>query len=78
MAYADIEQIARDAGITEPMGCHTLRKTFGYHFYRATKDIALLMAWFNHSSAVITLRYIGADLDDRRRAVDRFRYRVVE
>ncbi len=47
------------------MGCHTLRKTLGYHYYNKTKDIAALMNLFNHSSPVITLRYIGIDQDRR-------------
>lgn len=38
---------------------HSLRKTFGYHFYKRTNDIAMLMSIFNHSSPSITLRYIG-------------------
>lgn len=41
------------------VGTHTLRKTFGYHLYKKTKDIALLMEIYNHSSPDITLRYIG-------------------
>ena len=36
-----------------------MRKTFGYHYYKKTKDIALLMNLFNHSSQSVTLRYIG-------------------
>ncbi|WP_412989923.1 tyrosine-type recombinase/integrase [Pediococcus siamensis] len=41
------------------IGTHTLRKTFGYHYYRQTNDIATLMVLFNHSSEEITKRYIG-------------------
>jgi len=47
----------------EEIGTHTLRKTFGYHFYKKTNDIALLMELFNHSSQSITLRYIGMNQD---------------
>jgi len=36
-----------------------MRKTFGYHYYKKTKDVALLMDLFNHSSQSVTLRYIG-------------------
>ncbi|MBP7433838.1 tyrosine-type recombinase/integrase, partial [bacterium] len=38
---------------------HTLRKTFGYHLYQKTKDVALLQYLFNHKSPSVTLRYIG-------------------
>ncbi len=41
------------------VGSHTMRKTFGYIYYKETKDIATLMEIFNHSSQKITLRYIG-------------------
>ena len=41
------------------VGTHTMRKTFGYTYYQATKDIAELMDIFNHSSQKVTLRYIG-------------------
>lgn len=49
------------------IGTHTCRKTFGYHYYRRTKDIARLMLLLNHSSESQTLKYIGVlqdDLDD--------------
>lgn len=40
------------------IGTHTMRKTFGYTYYQATKDVATLMEIFNHSSQKTTLRYI--------------------
>jgi len=41
-------------------GCHTLRKTFGYH-QRVHNGVGIdvLMKRFNHSSPSITLRYLG-------------------
>ena len=45
-------------------GTHSLRKTFGYHYYKNTKDIATLMQVFNHGSQNITLRYIGIEQED--------------
>lgn len=45
------------------IGTHTLRKTFGYHFYKEKKDIALLQSILNHSSPSVTLRYIGINQD---------------
>lgn len=61
------------AGLSE-IGCHTLRKTFGYHYYQKTKDIALLMHLFNHSKAEITLRYIGVTDDMMDKAFDSIDY----
>lgn len=59
-------QILRDAGEKfglESIGTHTLRKTFGYHFYQQMKDIATLKEILNHSDASITFRYIGITQD---------------
>lgn len=62
-AYRIINNAARAVGISDNIGTHTLRKTFGYHFYQRTKDVALLQKLFNHSSPSVTLRYIGINQD---------------
>ena len=38
------------------VGTHTLRKTFGYHYYQKTKDVATLMEIFNHADQATTKR----------------------
>ena len=43
---------------------HSLRKTFCYFIYQKNKDINLIMKIMNHSSAAITLRYIGITDND--------------
>lgn len=50
----------------EDIGTHSLRKTFGYHYYRRTKDVATLMEIFNHDSQSTTKRYIGIRDDEIR------------
>lgn len=62
-AYYIIKTACKLAGVKENVGTHTLRKTFGYHHYKKFKDIAMLQKIFNHSSPVITLRYIGIEQD---------------
>ena len=62
-AYRIIQNACQVVEIKENFGTHTLRKTFGYHFYKKTKDIALLQNILNHSSPKITLRYIGLTQD---------------
>lgn len=53
---------ARDMlNIQYPIGTHSFRKTWGYNVYSRTKDIAIVMKAFNHSSEAITLRYIGIE-----------------
>lgn len=51
---------------------HSMRRTFGYMYYRKTHDIATLMKIFNHSSQNITLRYIGIDREELRKNLDGF------
>ncbi len=62
-AYRIINIACKAANIKENVGTHTLRKTFGYHFYQRTKDIVLLQNILNHSSPQVTLRYIGMNQD---------------
>jgi integrase len=71
MAYKIVRHAAERFGLFE-IGTHSLRKTFGYHFYQQEKDIALLMDTFNHSEQSITLRYIGIKQDTLDEALDRF------
>lgn len=58
----------------EHLGTHSMRKTLGYHFYKQTKDVALLQHIFNHSSPSITLDYIGINKDGIDKAYRRFRF----
>lgn len=71
-AYRILKKAAKKAEIEENVGTHTLRKTFGYHHYRQFKDIAILQKIFNHSSAEITLRYIGVEQDEIENSYIRF------
>ena len=49
----------------ENFNSHSLRKTWGYNAYKETKNIALIMQVYNHSSAEQTLRYIGITQRDK-------------
>lgn len=51
-AWDIINGAARECSIEGPIGTHTLRKTFGYHFYQRTKDVALLQQIFGRKSVV--------------------------
>jgi site-specific recombinase XerD len=62
--YKIINNAAREIGITEKIGTHTLRKTFGYHAYKSGVSIEVIQKLFNHSTPSITLRYIGITQDD--------------
>lgn len=63
-AHKIIKTTLRDLNIKGNYGTHTLRKTFAYHIYiNNIKDnptiINTLQKMLNHSSAGVTLRYIG-------------------
>jgi site-specific recombinase XerD len=58
-AYRILNQAAEHVGITENIGTHTLRKSFGYHAYQAGIDITRIQKLLNHSSPGVTLTYIG-------------------
>lgn len=70
-ARDDMLLIRRLCGVDQKIGCHTMRKTFGYHYYQRTKDIAILQEWFYHSSPATTLIYIGVTLDNFRKMVEK-------
>lgn len=72
VAYRILREAAEQVNLKE-IGTHTLRKTFGYHFYQQTKDVAMLQEMFNHSSQDITLRYIGINQDSMDKAMLKFK-----
>lgn len=64
-AYRILKDAANTVGI-ENFGTHSLRKTWGYWTYKASRyNIGLIMDTFNHSSQKITLRYIGIDQESK-------------
>lgn len=70
-AYQILREAAEKYGLDD-IGTHTLRKTFGYHFYKQNKDVALLQQIFNHSDPATTLSYIGISQDERDKAMKNF------
>lgn len=64
-AYRVLKQGAVAVGI-ENFGTHSLRKSWGYWTYKASRyNIGLIMDTFNHSSQNITLRYIGINQEQK-------------
>lgn len=62
-----LKNAAKACGLKQNIGTHTLRKTFGYFHYQANHDIVFLQRLFGHSSALITMRYIGiADEEEKK------------
>lgn len=73
-AYRVIHAAGEQFGL-DNLGTHTMRKTFGYHFYLQTKDIVLLMRIFNHNDQSKTLRYIGIEQTTIDQAMKKFSYK---
>ena len=62
-----LKDAAKACGLKQNIGTHTLRKTFGYFHYQSNHDIVFLQRLFGHSSALITMRYIGiADEEEKK------------
>lgn len=72
-AYQIFKKAALAIGL-QNIGTHSMRKTFGYHFYRDTGNIGLLMKIFNHASQDITMIYIGFEQDELDDAMLSFSY----
>lgn len=71
-AYDIIQNIARQSGHRDKVGCHTLRKTFGYHYYQQTKDEVSLQRILGHTARRDTMVYIGMVQEDIDEKLDSF------
>lgn len=57
--YNIIQEIKEGIKLHYQVGTHTLRKTFGYWFYKQYGDVVALQSILNHSTPAMTLIYIG-------------------
>ena len=71
-AYLILRDLA-DLFSLEQVGCHTLRKTFGYHHYNQYHDVLILQKIFNHSHPTITMRYIGIEQETINKSIKNFK-----
>lgn len=64
-AWRIIHAAVEAVGIIGKVACHSLRKTWGYHACRSgAVPPAVIMHIYNHSSFLITQRYLGIEQDD--------------
>lgn len=73
-AYEVIKKAGKKAGL-DKIGTHSMRKSFGYHYYKQTGDIVTLQKIFNHSTTNITRAYIGIDQETINNAMRDFEYK---
>lgn len=72
-----LTEAAKHAGIQESIGCHGMRKTFGYWHYYYNNDIRLLMEIFNHSNEEVTLRYIGVTDERKKQSMEKMSMGII-
>lgn len=59
--YYMIKRVCKVLGITDNIATHSMRKTGSTAIYNQTKDIYLVSKLLNHSSTVVTQRYLRID-----------------
>ncbi len=62
--YRFLNEACRAVGVKSRVGTHTMRKTFGYFYYKQFNNVVLLQKILNHSNPAVTLRYIGITQDE--------------
>lgn len=70
-----LNEAAEVMGYNDKIGCHTLRKTFGYWIYQDTHDLVALQEIFNHSDISTTKRYIGINQDSKDKVMKRLSFK---
>jgi len=70
-AYNIIHEVGLMFGL-DNLGTHSLRKTYGYHFYKQTNDVVTLQKILGHRSPKETLEYIGIEQENVNEAMKGF------
>ena len=71
-AWQLIQTWCRKVGITDKVGGHTLRKSFGYHLRKQGVSIERISNLLNHKNIKVTFRYIGINDDENKEVINGF------
>lgn len=71
MASSVLTEAATVLGI-ERMNSHSMRKSFGYWYYKQNQDVYYLMKLFGHRTQTQTLQYIGVELEEIEKTMQNF------
>lgn len=63
MVSQNFKECAAALGL-EKINTHTMRKSFGYWYYKETQDVYFLMKLFGHNTQRQTLDYIGIEAEE--------------
>lgn len=59
-----LRRAAKACGLDDRIGCHSMRKTFGYLLHGQGIPLTVIGSALNHSNPATTKRYIGLQRDD--------------
>lgn len=69
------QKAAKDLNL-ECFNSHSLRKTWGFSAYDKTKDIALVMQVYGHTSVTHTFRYIGLEQKQKDKLYNKIQFTI--
>ena len=72
-AYRIIKTLQSKYKISDNLGCHSLRKTYGYNMYKKN-DISIVQKSLNHTMQADTIKYIGVEEEEINRATLNLKY----
>lgn len=70
-SYNILHEVGEMFGL-DNLGTHSLRKTYGYHFYKKTNDSVTLQKILGHRNERDTLKYIGIEQESVNDAMNGF------
>ena len=61
--YRNFKDACKEMDLDDDITLASLRKTFGYHYYKTYGDLSMLQWLFNQNSILDTMKYIGLNED---------------